>query len=1176
MGNLVRKYISPVLLIVNLLTFVFFTLVSPHVPLTHSFLNVLFFLLLSAPVITLFVLRTVRVKRNPEKAPFFYDRAFNILSLVNNYLFIASLNNITIVTTSVRAPVGYFYIIFFVISWLINIFELMLSLGYLDKVLITRDLSLVMSEEEKTTKDLAREATIKRIEEKTSTFYFFIGLTALLGVIFFIVPLFTEMFTIPLGGDYTQQQIPFYTNGYDDWWHFIKTGQFPLWDSNTFLGVNNIGSNSFYYALNPFFLPILIFPRDLIPQGIAILMIGKFVLAALTMRMYLRYMGVSEKEARIFAIIYAFSGWNTYYLWFNHFMEVAVTFPLIFLGIEKVLKEKKITFLILSLALMGFANYFFLMTVLVIGVLYAGFRYFQMLPKVDPSIIGLGILAFALGILISSVVLLPSLAIALGSDRVTNATYLDNLKAAFEIKNYKLVWEIITKWENQSATYDHKKYYPFITYFFPVLSDRSVALLNTSSYDNTISSLFTFSPVILLFIPALFVSFKKKKVSHFIALIFLGFAVFTPFFYNAFHGFSKEYGRWQLIVTFSLITYVAMSLPAIKEEKPFILDASLIINLILMAATVKVAYSYENRNGFNYMYQREYIIYYQFIMLFITYLFLRFMQKNKFEIYTRSLLVFLELAVMGTVTMFGHGFISYKDNVSGGLQGYNDDLKVIRQVQAFDSSFYRILNTRAYKGNDNLPMRENYNGLTTFHSLYNFELKPFTEWSRIHYDGIGWSLGVMEKRGILNDFLQIKYYVLNDNDSSIRWSDKTMSVAPYRNVPYTYEYRADLSTANRYVYKMKESFEIGFGVDYAVSYERLSASGTKVDEILARGRFASVENEELYLTSALLNYDDHREVIQSTPHLGSLSYSELPRKSYEKLAKPGLLSARYFDFSESGERYPYEADMRGGTKLPTPEFVNEFAKEFTIPFGSDFKLDGAKHAIEYTKTDGTNIINGPGEIILNLPLSRNNYGNNYRYNVFLYDEDYKLITFDSHGTPPSFNTYSKVMRSYHTPKAVKKVTLIPIGSAVSYPPEYELYVYEQAVIDNIRKTSIENTLKDVDVSTNKITFKTDYLTEKFVVTTIPYDEGWKVKTSDNVNLPVYKVQGGFVGFVSGKGEISYTMAFAPKNFNFALLISFSALVITGLLELNVRYYKKYKKRQSEELAKDQELPVIAA
>jgi len=1175
MGNFIRKYISPALLISNLLVFVFFTLVSPHVKLAHSFLNVLFFLILSAPLITLFVLRVLKLKTKKEDATFYYDRGFNILALINNYLFIVSLNSVGVMLKSVRAPVAYLYIIFFIVSYLITIFELLLSLGYLDNILFVRDYRALKEDEAPSNRELASEATLERIEAKISSFYFFIALTAVLGVIFFIVPLLTEMFTIPLGGDYTQQQIPFYTNGYDDWWRFIKTGQFPLWDSNTFLGVNNIGSNSFYYALNPFFLPILIFPRDLIPQGIAILMIGKFVLAAVTMRLYLRYMGVSEKEARIFAIIYAFSGWNTYYLWFNHFMEVAVTFPLIFLGIEKVIKEKKITFLVFSLALMGFANYFFLMTVLVIGVIYAGFRYFQKLPNVDPSIIGLGILAFALGILISSVVLLPSLAISLGSDRVTNATYLDNLKSAFELKNYKLLWEIITKWEYQSAAYDHKKYYPLISYFFPVLSDRSVALLNTSSYDNTISSLFTFSPVILLFIPALVVSFKKKKVSHFVAVFFFLFAIFTPFFYNALHGFTKEYGRWQLIVTFSLITYVATSLPAIKEEKPYLLDFSLLVNLLIMAATVKVAFSFENKNGFSLMYEREYIIYYQFIMFFITYLTLRFMWQSKFETYTRSVLIFVEIAIMGTVTMFGHGFISYKDNVSGGLQNYKDDLKAIRKIQAFDSSFYRILNTNARKGNDNLPMRENYNGLTTFHSLYNFELKPFTQWSRIHYDGIGWSLGVIEKRGMLNDFLQIKYYVLNDNDSTMRWSDGSISRAPYHNVPYTFEYKEDLSTPNRYVYKMKDSFNIGFGVDKAITYQRLKTDGEYEDLIYSLGRYGAIENEEYYLNIAYLNYEDHQKVLKDYPHLGGLTYSSLAAKRYERLTRSSNLSVKFYEFNT--RRYPYEADIRQGSVLPTPEFVNEYGTEIPYNTAVSGTLDGSKHVIEYTRLDGTNIIDGPGELILSLPLAYYNRGtiyHSYRYNVFLYDEDYKLITFDDHTSLPSVNVYSKVMRSYHTPKAVKKMTLVPIGGRISTPPENELYVYTQEKIDEVRSNSLTNTLKDVKVSTNKISFKTDYASEKFVVTTIPYDKGWKVETSAKVKLPVYKVQGGFVGFVSEKGEMSYTLSFAPESFNLALALTISALLVTGLLELNVYFYKKAKRKKEEAIVKEKELPTL--
>ena len=154
-----------------------------------------------------------------------------------------------------------------------------------------------------------------------------------MGVMFFAYALVTNLLTIPLSGDYVLQQIPFYLNGYDDWWHFFTTGEFVLWDSSTYLGSNYIGSNSFYYYLNPFFMPILLFPRALVPQGMAVLMIGKMVLAALFFRLYLKYQGVKEDHSRIFAMAYGFSGWMVYYLWFNHFMEVAVVFPLVLLGV---------------------------------------------------------------------------------------------------------------------------------------------------------------------------------------------------------------------------------------------------------------------------------------------------------------------------------------------------------------------------------------------------------------------------------------------------------------------------------------------------------------------------------------------------------------------------------------------------------------------------------------------------------------------------------------------------------------------------------------------------------------------------------------------------------------------------------------------------------------------------
>ncbi len=240
-----------------------------------------------------------------------------------------------------------------------------------------------------------------------SMFYYYLFLIAL-GILFMSTSLFINYFTTPFTGDYSSQQFAFYTNGYDDWWHFIKTGEFVLYDTNTFLGADNIGSNSFYYLFDPFFLPILLVPRQLVPQGMAILTIFKMSACGMILFAYMRYMGASRRAAKITGIAYAFSGWITWYLWFNHFTEMAIVFPLILFGVEKVLKEKKPLMLMAGLCLMGFVNFFFLVCFSMCAFLYAMFRYFQRLKlntwKDNLIIISIGFVAFAIGILMPMMV----------------------------------------------------------------------------------------------------------------------------------------------------------------------------------------------------------------------------------------------------------------------------------------------------------------------------------------------------------------------------------------------------------------------------------------------------------------------------------------------------------------------------------------------------------------------------------------------------------------------------------------------------------------------------------------------------------------------------------------------------------------------------------------------------
>ena len=89
--------------------------------------------------------------------------------------------------------------------------------------------------------------------ERMKTFYCLV----VVGLCCFLYSWIKNQLTVPLGGDYTLQEMTFLYNGYDDWHHFFETGDFPFWDRSAFLGIDNIGGNSFYYLFDPFFLIML-------------------------------------------------------------------------------------------------------------------------------------------------------------------------------------------------------------------------------------------------------------------------------------------------------------------------------------------------------------------------------------------------------------------------------------------------------------------------------------------------------------------------------------------------------------------------------------------------------------------------------------------------------------------------------------------------------------------------------------------------------------------------------------------------------------------------------------------------------------------------------------------------------------------------------------------------------
>ncbi|MBP1556783.1 MAG: YfhO family protein, partial [Oscillospiraceae bacterium] len=170
-------------------------------------------------------------------------------------------------------------------------------------------------------------------------------------------------------GDFNVQQIPFYRLAHEA----VKSGN-VFWNWHTDLGANFIGSYSFYLLFSPFFWLTLPFPTEFVPHLMAPLLILKTACAALTSYYYIKRFVNEAKWAVIGSVLYAFSGFMTFNIFFNHFHEVCVFFPLLLIALEELVENDRRGFFALMVALNCMVNYWFFIGEVVFVVLYVCLR----------------------------------------------------------------------------------------------------------------------------------------------------------------------------------------------------------------------------------------------------------------------------------------------------------------------------------------------------------------------------------------------------------------------------------------------------------------------------------------------------------------------------------------------------------------------------------------------------------------------------------------------------------------------------------------------------------------------------------------------------------------------------------------------------------------------------------
>ncbi len=158
----------------------------------------------------------------------------------------------------------------------------------------------------------------------------------------------------------------------------VKQGKSLLYSWNTGLGGSFLG-NFFNYLASPLLIVIFLFSHTDQPDAISVMVLLKAAFAAAFFTYYLRKsQDRSSHVTAAFGVLYAFCGFFIAYYWNVMWLDAMALFPLVMLGVERIIDSRKFLLYTLALAVVMISNYYMAMMVCIFSVLYFLTRYFSL------------------------------------------------------------------------------------------------------------------------------------------------------------------------------------------------------------------------------------------------------------------------------------------------------------------------------------------------------------------------------------------------------------------------------------------------------------------------------------------------------------------------------------------------------------------------------------------------------------------------------------------------------------------------------------------------------------------------------------------------------------------------------------------------------------------------------
>lgn len=501
---------------------------------------------------------------------------------------------------------------------------------------------------------------------------------------------------------------------------------FPMISWNMGLGLDTIGQYSYYIVGDLFAYISLLFPMKNLNIAYNLLIVVRIYFIGISFLYYCRYNKNKNINSLIGALIYAFCAYVIFAsVRHPYFSNPLIMLPIVFVAVDKLFKENKKVFFIVSIFVTSIMNYYFFYMITILLAIYTLVRYIinnnATLDKKElAQKIIVEMLCYIVGIMLAAVILLPTIYSFLNSSRV----------------GY-----------NQTPAYE-------TSYYNNLLTGLITVNANISNH-----SFIGISSIILILLP---VFFNRRKQYKYVWQLFITFfiMILVPIIGSIMNGFSYPNNRWAFACSF-LLSYIIVltfdwNLKYSKKEILYMIASIVMYSLLLiifinekiqneclislLCATIMFMIIIANDN----IKSRKYSCIFKFAMIILIMANICFMAKSKYNSYIEE-------------------FVD-NDRVS---ETYSNGKykEAIQKIKNTDREFYRIGNDNIWIYNSSLVLQ--YNSVNYYLSIGNKYVDELSyDLNNSRYD-ISRTLTGFDDRTKILTTLATKYYVINEKNKDI-------------------------------------------------------------------------------------------------------------------------------------------------------------------------------------------------------------------------------------------------------------------------------------------------------------------------------------------------------------------------------------------------------------------------